>query len=135
MQLHEALDEMNKSYLPGVTSYYARHNPDPWSIAHEDLNASAKTHDDEMISMACLKFVKTCKDLISNYDKSVSQKNPVHISDASNMTEHQVWSELTRKDKVCYACESKNELSIKRDPENDKKVILLCKLCINVGIK
>lgn len=129
MRVSEALEAVGVIYSPGVAAYYAKHNPDPWLTAHENLERATLIHNDDVTEAACAAFVSKCSDLISNFKRLGAQPKDISNADAFAMgSVERVDAHFSRKLKRCIKCEGKMNLKIRTTPGSDQTFVI-CTEC------
>jgi hypothetical protein len=131
MTFSKVLDFINSNYIPGLVQHYDRLEPNPWQKAFDDMERVAVLQDQALLQAGVDRFYSEVKRLIEAY-KALSVFNPKSDHrDAFYMGEVDRVSDWhSRKHKYCVKCQSKDNLTLAKNPKDDLNVIIVCKPCL-----
>lgn len=129
MSLSETLKNINKHYIPGVSSFYERMANDPWQAAHDKLEGKLLLigSNPSIISdyeTECLKLIESAKAFL-DVTQPMLPIDALIIGDPDRVS---LLSSLSNDS--CLSCGSKRNVSLtkpKAHPEG--KLALYCEAC------
>lgn len=130
MTLSQALDAVSKFYVPGVVGYYAKLTPDPWQMAHDQLEDIALLEDEELRDHACQRFVFRCRELVDRFKAEGQGRLRHDFRDSfviGDPTRDRAWR--SRREKACYKCEARSGLTLEQYGADPMEVRIACKDC------
>lgn len=130
MRVTEALEVIARLYVPGTVHHFSKKDPDPWQKAHDDLERIAGIVDDDTIAPVVDRFVQRCAELIEEFKREGAASKSVAPIDAHILGERdRVDAYLSRKNKHCAKCRSKENLKIVPFRVGSLEVQVLCGPC------
>lgn len=130
MKMSEALEKVNRAYVPGVVAFYDKADPNPWQQAHDNLESLLHLNDEQLISAGLEAFVYRCLELIDSFNKMGTPPKKISIADAFFLGDENRYLETrSRKYKECFKCQSKDDLQIITSPTDELRAVLICKNC------
>ncbi len=113
MKTSEALQLINKAYVPGIVAHYAKQNPDLWQRAHDEWEKSFSHSDDQVRDSATQAFVDRCLELIDRFKRDCQPQKP-GLSDALNLDGNRFDAARSVRTKECASCRKSAALRIVR---------------------
>lgn len=126
MTLSQALQRVSEFYVPGVVKYYAQITPDPWQMAHDDLERIAGNFDPVVVNPATERFVERCRELVRRFADDAAPAKSVSPADGFAMSRRAIDAHMSRKQKKCAVCDSKEGLKIVPVEPGSMDVMLVC---------
>lgn len=132
MKVSEALDRVGQIYVPGLAAYFEQFKPDPWLAAHEDLERVMIAGDEAMTEAAADGFLNRCTELVDRFKRDgVPPTKMDPVRDGFNLGNvGRVAAHMSRKNKDCAKCGSKEKLKIVPVQKGGTDVMLLCESCL-----
>ena len=130
MTFTQAIETVNSRYVPGVVAYYGKQTPDPWELAHSDLEKLASIMDEQTLTPGLERFVERCTALIGRFKSEHGATTSISAADAFAMgDENRVRNHFSRKRKECVKCGGKEALKIVPVPSHATDVMVICGAC------
>lgn len=83
----EAMESVGKAWVNGADRFFSKLDPDPWKVAHEELEEAMKSSDSRLQELSVEMFQSKCLELLGIYRRilELQQKKPTteaRIADA-----------------------------------------------------
>lgn len=126
MKLSEAIDEMERIYIPGAIAHYERINPDPWQRANDEMERDLVKGNPSLAEVAVERWIFTMRALLERFRQEGQPSEPISL-DAFMMGSR--WNETESTEYlVCAKCGSGMDLSPCLSPESGRSV-MFCRKC------
>lgn len=135
MTASEALERVAQSYVQGVAFHYGKLTPDPWFQAHEELEEAMRVGNESLTSVAAERFFNRCKELIERFKsdgvrvRRIGPWDGVNSASKSFPGDQYLNAQVSRKEKFCHKCESKDDLKLVSTFPGSTSVMIVCGEC------
>lgn len=136
MRFTEAIESMNRAYVPGCVQFYERFSPDPWQQANDELEAVLKKHGSLMDHPACAAWLERMLYLIARFKEFGVAATQISMTDAFNMgDEARVKEHQAAVGPSCTVCEHDDHpLRLERSSRTGR-VAIVCSACVPIKAK
>lgn len=137
MKLSEALEEVNRFYIPGTVKFFAKMEGDPWQTAHDELEGQLllnKDHPDFLNQMqpAIRRFVSKLKILTDQYaliDRALRPKSTAQELGFFSNSIQAAEAKWSNEFKRCGQCMTGSQIRVCK-PTSDSVPGLYCEVCV-----